>query len=429
MFKKLLPWYLVALVVLSLAFIYGCGNATGGGGGGGGGGASMVKLTGHITAESGYNILDLPTISRVVIFNCDGGYWIASVEGGVFTGEAEAGRPVGLIFADSVNQFIGYLTMGSSIDSIPLNLVSSSINEIDLETLIINAGIATSENPFIDDKLISEISTFDVAAMAFGNELFSSIIKHPDADGNGQVDILEDPTRYYRPFFRYTVAGGNFSPLSGPGLVGIATGDAGTSADITNNNFCLDVSDKGGDTGSPMPNSITVYYPDGTFFTATATSDYGTMYSSTRRLYDIDPGGLGTLEAPPDGTYEVSYNLKILTFEVAGQTATQELALMVPTVTVNSSGSLEKINWVYKLGGGSGGEMMKPGSLVEVAQIIIWGDDTTQLCATGFTLTPTTKEYTLSPKIPWNSIASINMIYNDFYGNPITASWNNLDKI
>ena len=36
-FKKLLPWYLLALVVLSLAFIYGCGNATGGGGGGGGG--------------------------------------------------------------------------------------------------------------------------------------------------------------------------------------------------------------------------------------------------------------------------------------------------------------------------------------------------------------------------------------------------------
>jgi len=36
MFKKLLPWYLVSLVVLSLAFIYGCGSAPTSGGGGGG---------------------------------------------------------------------------------------------------------------------------------------------------------------------------------------------------------------------------------------------------------------------------------------------------------------------------------------------------------------------------------------------------------
>ena len=35
MFKKLLPWYLLALVVLSLAFIYGCGAAPTSGGGGG----------------------------------------------------------------------------------------------------------------------------------------------------------------------------------------------------------------------------------------------------------------------------------------------------------------------------------------------------------------------------------------------------------
>lgn len=40
MFKKLLPFYLLGLVVISLAFIYGCGSATSGGGGGGGGGTT-----------------------------------------------------------------------------------------------------------------------------------------------------------------------------------------------------------------------------------------------------------------------------------------------------------------------------------------------------------------------------------------------------
>ena len=47
MFKKLLPWYLFALVVLSLAFIYGCGSApTSGGGGGGGGGITGATYYG-----------------------------------------------------------------------------------------------------------------------------------------------------------------------------------------------------------------------------------------------------------------------------------------------------------------------------------------------------------------------------------------------
>jgi len=50
--KRFLPLYLVVLIVLSLAFIYGCGsNATGGGGGGGGGGTILYTLTRSVTTE------------------------------------------------------------------------------------------------------------------------------------------------------------------------------------------------------------------------------------------------------------------------------------------------------------------------------------------------------------------------------------------
>jgi len=54
MFKKLLPWYLLALVVLSLAFIYGCGSAPTSGGGGGGGGISGRQYYG-INSMGGTN--------------------------------------------------------------------------------------------------------------------------------------------------------------------------------------------------------------------------------------------------------------------------------------------------------------------------------------------------------------------------------------
>jgi hypothetical protein len=434
MFKKYLPLYFILLVALSLFVISGCGsNATGGGSGGGGGNsASMIAVTGQITADSGYNILtSWPTIKKVVIFNCNGGFWVADISGNRFTGEAESGKPIGLIFAGTnptantfETNFLGYLTMGSSIDSIPLNLVDSASTEINLNTLYLNnsSQIATSENHFIDNKIAdTTISTFDASAMAFGNEMFSSIIKNPDADRNGKVDILETPSMYYRPYFQYTVTGGNFSPSIT--TTGVTTGTAaGASANITNNNFCLDVSDAGGG----MPSSINVIYPD--HISHNSTPINGGSSSSNRCTYSIGGGNLGVTGAPSDGTYEVTYGSNTLTFEITGQTATKEIALMVPTVTVNSSGKLEKINWVYKLGGGSGAEMRNPGSLVEVAQIIIW-DRTTpsavNIYETRYTLAPTTKEHILSSQISWSNVKYVNMIYNDYFGNNVVSSWTN----
>jgi len=427
MFKKLLPWYLLALVTLSLAFVYGCGNTTGGGGGGGGG-ASMVTLTGKFaagtsTSSSGFHI-STTQIKKVVIFNCNAGYWTTSVEAGVFTIEAEAGRPVGIIFAGdngitTENGFIGYMTLGRGINSLPLNLFDGTA--IDLTTIECNGGVATSENDLIEDKITdTTISTFDASAMAFGNEMFSSIIKHPDADQNDEIDILETTPRYYRPYFHYTVAGGNFPPSF---ITGVATVTAGTSADITNNNFCLDVSDSGGG----MPETIRIYYPDLATYDATAID--GSTPTSTRRVYSIGGGNLGATGEAKDGTYEVTYDStygsKTLTFEITGQTATQKIALIVPTVTVNGSGKIEKINWVYKLGGSSGAEMPHPGSLVEVAQIIIWNGENPneRIYETFFTLSPNTNEHVLSPQISWDDVAYINMIYVDFYGNNVTSSW------
>jgi uncharacterized protein (DUF2141 family) len=93
MFKKLLPWYLLALVVLSFAFIYGCGsNPTGGGGGGGGGGGVVTHTltvtvtpptvgTVEVTPE-GWTYLDGTTV-EMRASTLDAGYMFGSWEGSV----------------------------------------------------------------------------------------------------------------------------------------------------------------------------------------------------------------------------------------------------------------------------------------------------------------------------------------------------------
>jgi hypothetical protein len=78
MFKKFLPWYLLALVVLSLAFIYGCGAAPTSGGGGGG---TIANRTGSYS----YSGTQAP-----------GDIWTWNISDETFSGTCETGINVGL---------------------------------------------------------------------------------------------------------------------------------------------------------------------------------------------------------------------------------------------------------------------------------------------------------------------------------------------
>lgn len=419
--KRSWPYILVSiLLMIGFAFLYGCGNPTGGGGGGGGGSSmSMITLTGHITSGSGYNVSTTwPTISKVVIFNCNGGFWVANVSGGIFTGEAEAGDPVGLIFAgpkplsnSHSNNFLGYLTMGSSIDSLPLNLVNSSTQELDLNTLFFNAGVATTEYDLIGNALSSAlITTSDVAAVSFANGTFANLVRNPDADGNSQVDILESPAKYYRPFMLYFVNGGTFEGSD------LTPTIEGTSATIRTHRFCVDIYDAGGS----LPDEITVNYPSGGGTFIGSYDAINAENTPTRRLYYCDAVN-GT---PTDGAYAVTYKTSTLTFEVSGQTeATQYIALAIPTITTTEGDNVQKVNWIYKLAGGSGASI-SPESLIK--DLIIQLDDSSYTMPRPYdspNLPSTVTEHYLTKTVSWDLIQSMNMAYNDVYGNHIVVTW------
>lgn len=423
--KKQFRYYILGALILFVAlFIYGCGSgAAGGGGSSGGGGASMIKLTGQVAGYSissfGSHISDISDVKKVVIINCYGGHWVANVSNGVFTGEAEAGRPVGLIFAGASDEFLGYLTMGSSIDSIPLNLVDSITTAIDLQTIRCKAGVATSENDFIGSaESVGKISNADVATMSFGNELFSSIIKNPDANGDGTIDIIETNPKYYRPYFLYFVTAGNFTGTGDGDYTPVAT-----STLITQYRFNLDAYES----DVSLPANISIKAPSVTHLCSFDASN--TTNSTSRHLYYTQAVN-GTPEA---GTFEVTGLSSTLSFEVSARAiATDHIAIAKPTVTV-FEGKVTQISWTY-YDGATGSALIAPESLVEVAAIQI--DDNSnstdsRIYDTELTMGPSVKSHIFKSQymkkglaqITWSSVESISMAYKDVFGNQVVVKW------
>ena len=215
MFKKLLPWYLLGLVVLSLAFVYGCGNATGGGGGGGGGGvATNYTITGNIPQMN--TILSLPTTETKVIAigaNCE--TFTATVSSdGSFSLNLIKGVPYVLGFYDGVT-LEGYVCVPSvGWNSLPI--IDPTGEAIDLGTLTLEAGslIVTCEiNTLALAKSLMNLDSLTGATFYGSIDGMMKNLLNIDVNKNGEPDYLEDNIGIYLTLNQW----------GGPG--GMATGE------------------------------------------------------------------------------------------------------------------------------------------------------------------------------------------------------------
>lgn len=137
---------------------------------------------------------------------------------------------------------------------------------------------------------------------------------------------------------------------------------------------------------------------------------------------------------PPAGIYQIAYNDKTLTYDIPDQTsAVQYIALAVPTITLNDNGTMNKIAWEYKLGGGSGDDTIDPESLISQIELQIDGNGTAcddypdsqgnRIYNSGM-LTSATVSHTLTCQdLLWSNVTSIYMAYNDIFGNHIVVTW------
>ena len=233
MFKKLLPLYLLGLVVISLAFVYGCGNATGGGGGGGGGGGVVTNytITGNLPqmAEidtSSIKAFSLSTVTSICAIGADGGTYTATVSSdGTFSLGLVKGVPYVLGFYSGTNgtTLEGYLyvpTLGWN--SLPITYPTGE--SVDLGTLTVESGspLVTCE---IDSTVLAAFMGMTDDVADFYGAIDGAMVNYLNIDVNkdGIPDYQQDKSCYLRIFEaggpdpNSTIATGEIEAMLGDG--------------------------------------------------------------------------------------------------------------------------------------------------------------------------------------------------------------------
>lgn len=419
-----------AIFLLAITVLYSAG--CGGGGGGGGendNGISTIAIKGSFSGTVTANIvlntilesvfpsayaLDQSQVAKVIAFNVEGAYWVADVTDDVFSISVDPGAPVGLVFAGAADNFLGYLTLGNGIDALPLTKLESGVTEIDLQTLSSFATEVTSSYNPIGAELV--LTSDEQTAIAHSDDFLASVIKNPDVDGNGTIDVLED--RFYRPSILYFVTGGSFAGSN-------VTPDVNTPAGINSFKFAFDVWDP--NAGSfPDKADVFLTVPGG----SPAPFDQQNPYSDNRTYFSTE-----ILTTPAAaGDYVVLYSAKTLTFTIPDQSqAENHIVIPVPTVTLNGdTATINRIAWEYKLGSGAG-SALDPKTMMDRVEVQIEGSGTrcanypqgnTRMYNSGNLATETVEHVLGCQNLEWATVTTLHMTYNDLYGNHYVVSWN-----
>jgi len=351
--------------LLTLSFLVCLPGCSGCGGGGGNndsnnGAGGSVTIKGTLAGGVNSNAIDASQVVKVVVFSGSGWSSVANLNSdGSFELSANTGTPIGLIFAGATDNFLGYLTLGGDIDSIPLTKITDGVTTIDLQTISSDGIIATPGYNPIGTEL--PLSSPEQIAMAQCNGMFASIVKNPDVDGNGVIDILE--SKFYRPFIAYGVSAGHFSGGLTPTI----------NSTVTMDHYNVTISSQ----SAADAGGATVTGPGITGETCSESSGSNqVMYSIYSNL------GSSPTTTPTAGEYKIALQNgsgTTLTFSIPDQSqASSKIVVAVPTVGLNSNGTINKVSWVYRMPNDPASELT-PTALIESIMIQINDDSMTRL--------------------------------------------------
>ncbi|MFH1415121.1 MAG: hypothetical protein ABIH89_03435 [Elusimicrobiota bacterium] len=336
------------------------------------------------------------TVSKAIVFF---GNWhnVVSVSNGSFSIEVETGTPVGLIFAGVNDNYLGYLTLKNGIDSIPLTKISDGVDTIDFQILTTSGTSVEPEHNPLGDEL--PFSAAEQIAIGQCNGMFASVVKNPDVDGNGVIDILEN--KFYRSFIAYGINAGNFNGVYTPIINSTVT------MQFHNVTICSEgTTDSGG---------ATVTGPGITNVTCSESNN------SSLIMYSIY-SDLGSSPSPIPTSGEYKFTLtnggEVLTFSIPDQSqASSRIVVAVPTVSRNSNGTINNVNWVYRIPNDSSSNIT-PTAFIESIMVQINGPGAGDRVYDSPMVTNDITEHTLTKQdIVWTSVYNISMAYNDVYGN------------
>jgi hypothetical protein len=310
-----------------------------------------------------------------------------------------------MIFVGASNEYLGYLYLKNNIASLPMSRVKSGVATIDLGALSSSGLVVEPSNNPLGNEI--QITPEELKALAQFNGLFAAFVKNPDIDGNCVIDFLEGK-RFFMEL-TYGVVGGSFNSNLTPTI--------NNRLEQYQIHFFTNISD--------CPNSVTLTGPNGSPF-STPTSiervQIGSYCTHRVRVLSLP----GNFEPPVSGNYIVDYPNYRLTFNIPDQSLILEnMISIVPTVTLNNAGVIQRINWVYHLADGSG-QSFNPESLITQIQITIADRQFSaqSLYSSSLIFSTSTTEVDISDKgIRWNDVGAVNTSYYDVFGNGYVSMW------
>lgn len=345
----------------------------------------IIKLNGSQTVYSD------STISKVIVFYPQGNYTVANVVDGKFSIEVQKGTPAFMIFVGPTDNYLGYLCLRNGFESIPLVKVSDDITEIDLQNILMNNKIGSpSHNPLGTEILLTEeeqqiLSMFD--------DFFYPILKNPDVDGNGKIDLLEN--KFYRLQVLWFYMGGNFGSNLTPSFIPPLRYDGWKLA------FSAQEDN--------VPEFVTFFYPwNPSAPSQSEQTKYLPQWNTTVYFSRMINESL-----PIGGIYKVYFRNQYLNFDIPDQSpAFRNCPIIVPTITLNSDSSIQKVSWTYYNASGTG--VVDPAAF---AARVNFGIETFSRNYNSPNIEMPENQFTMNEKIYWSTVTRVWIAYHDIFDN------------
>ncbi len=354
---------------------------------------NRVKITGKLPVTRSATI-DGKEATKVLLFNTSGEITVTNIIDGTFTVQVNKDEPVGLIFSNEAKNFLGYLTLGQGIQSLPLNYLNDTTSIVNLGTMSANGNIVSASTDILSQFM--KMNTEQIQKYRYASVNFSLYVKNPDTDQNGVIDMLEG--KFYRLAFTYFGSGGNYTTT--PAKLNAISVDSYRLMFITANE-------------SSVGNEITFSSVDGSV--SYTTSQKGINPNHTIFYTDLIP-----INAPQFTQCKVIYKNQQLFFELPAFSGTiNNLAYLYPTLSYDSSGKLNKVTWEYY----SVSTVAVVDATRLLTDIIIQFDGNSGRIHNSPNLGPENKEYVLTTPLDPSSITNFNMAYNDIFGNHVVIGY------
>ncbi|MBA4408597.1 MAG: hypothetical protein Q8S54_05775 [Bacteroidota bacterium] len=348
----------------------------------------QVKITGKLSITKSARI-DLKSATKVMLFNLSGEHTLADITNGTFSIQVNKDQPVGLIFTNEAKNFLGCLKLSEGIASLPLNYLNDTVSVVNLGELSTDGSVVSSSTNILTKFM--NMSTDQIQGYRYANVNFSLLVQNPDTDRNGVIDLLEG--KFLRLGFIYFGNGGNFN----------TTPTRLSSINVDSYRLMFYSSE------SSTPVGVTFSSLNGEINSYTADKkvlSYNTIFWS-----EVFP-----ISTYLSGQCKVIYKDKPLYFDLPTFSGSlNNLIYVFPTLTYDSSNRLTKVSWKYYLGN-SGKEVDATQILTD---IMVQIEGATSRIYDSKNYGPEFTEDVLATPLPISSINTLNLAYNDIFGNHV----------